>query len=107
MTYARTGEAERITGMQESDRIGTTVTQIEAMFPGTRDNFEAGYTKCWMEDEWSRGAWAFVARDTSEAELADGRIHFAGEHLSRWPSWMQGALSSGLRAVKEIDEAGL
>jgi monoamine oxidase len=107
MTYARTGEAERITGMQESDRIGTTVTQIEAMFPGTRDNFEAGYTKCWMEDEWSRGAWAFVARDTSEAELADGRIHFAGEHLSRWPSWMQGALSSGLRAVKEIDEAAV
>jgi len=34
----------------------------------------------------------------------EGRIHFAGEHLSEWPSWMQGALSSGLRTVKEIDE---
>jgi monoamine oxidase len=105
MTYARPGEAERITGLKEADRIGTTLTQIESMFPGTQDNFEAGFTKCWMEDEWSRGAWAFVARDTSEAQSPDGRIHFAGEHLSRWPSWMQGALSSGLRAVKEIDEA--
>jgi monoamine oxidase len=37
--------------------------------------------------------------------VQDGRIHFAGEHLSAWVSWMQGALSSGLRAVKEIDEA--
>jgi len=38
------------------------------------------------------------------ASAADGRIHFAGEHLSPWSSWMQGALWSGLRAVKEIDE---
>jgi monoamine oxidase len=33
------------------------------------------------------------------------RIHFAGEHLSAASSWMQGALQSGLRAVKEINDA--
>jgi monoamine oxidase len=33
----------------------------------------------------------------------EGRIHFADEHLSPWSSLMHGALSSGLRAVKEID----
>jgi monoamine oxidase len=36
---------------------------------------------------------------------AEGRIHFAGEHLSPWSSWIQGALDSGLRAVKEISAA--
>jgi monoamine oxidase len=31
-------------------------------------------------------------------------VHFAGEHISAWPYWMQGALQSGLRAAKEVHE---
>jgi monoamine oxidase len=106
MTYARPGEAERITRLNEPDRIETTLKQLDSMFSGLRANFERGATKCWLDDEWSRGAWAYVGfTDFAAAISAEGRVHFAGEHLSPWPSWMQGALSSGLRAVKEIDEA--
>jgi len=106
MTYARPGEAERITNLKEKKRIETTLKQLDGIFSGLRGNFERGATKCWMDDEWSRGAWAFVGfTDFFSATTPDGRIHFAGEHLSFAPSWMQGALSSGLRAVKEIDEA--
>ena len=106
MTYTRPGEAERITNLKEKDRIETTLQQLDGIFTGLRENFERGATKCWLDDEWSRGAWAFVGfLDYVTAVGPDGRIHFAGEHISAWPSWMQGALSSGLRAVKEIDEA--
>lgn len=106
MTYARPGEAERITNLKEPLRIETTLDQLDAIFSGLRANFERGATKCWLDDEWSRGAWAFVGiTDFATAIIPDGRIHFAGEHLSPWFSWMQGALASGLRAVKEIDEA--
>ncbi|HEY3582157.1 MAG TPA: FAD-dependent oxidoreductase [Pyrinomonadaceae bacterium] len=106
MTYARTGEAERITNLKEKDRIETTLKQLDEIFSGLRTNFERGATKCWLDDEWSRGAWAYVGfTDFLTAISREGRIHFAGEHLSPWPSWMQGALSSGLRAMKEIDEA--
>ena len=106
MTYARPGEAEKITKLKESERIATTLSQLDGIFAGLRENFELGATKCWMDDEWSRGAWAFVGfLEFANAVSPDGRIHFAGEHLSEWSSWMQGALSSGLRAVKEI-EAG-
>ena len=106
MTYARPGEAERITNLKEKDRIETTLKQLDGIFTGLRENFERGATKCWLDDQWSRGAWAFVGfSDYLTAVGPDGRIHFAGEHISAWPSWMQGALSSGLRAVKEIDEA--
>ena len=105
MTYARPGEAERITKLKENERVATTLKQLDEMFGGLRQSFERGATKCWMEDEWSRGAWAFVGFDKFALGIArEGRIHFAGEHLSPWSSWMQGALSSGLRAVKEIDE---
>jgi monoamine oxidase len=106
MTYARPGEAERITKLKENERIETTLSQLDTIFSGVRGNFERGATKCWLEDEWARGAWGLVRfTDFATAMVQDGRIHFAGEHLSAWVSWMQGALSSGLRAVKEIDEA--
>ena len=106
MTYARPGEAERITRLKEPERIETTLKQLDEIFSGLRANFERGATKCWLDDEWSRGAWALVGfTDFATAIAVEGRIHFAGEHLSPWASWMQGALSSGLRAVKEIDAA--
>jgi monoamine oxidase len=106
MTYNRPGQAERVAAMKESDRISSTLAQLGQWFPGLQDNFERGATKVWFEDEWARGAWAFVGlRDLVAASSAEGRIHFAGEHLSQWASWMQGALDSGTRVVKEMNEA--
>jgi monoamine oxidase len=105
MTYNRPGQAERIAEMKESERIKSTLAQLGPWFPGLPENFERGATKCWVEDEWARGAWSFVLpKDYESASSPAGRIHFAGEHLSQWFSWMQGALDSGLRAVKEINE---
>jgi monoamine oxidase len=79
---------------------------LESLFPGVRQNFEVGASKCWANDEWSRGAWAFVGlRDLNASLEAEGRVHFAGEQLSPAFSWIQGAISSALHAVKQIDEA--
>jgi monoamine oxidase len=104
MTYARPGAAERIASMKESERIGSTLAQLNQWFPGLKENFEKGVTKCWTEDEWSRGAWAFAGLNPA-AYTPEGRVHFAGEHLSIWFSWMQGALDSSQRAVKQILES--
>jgi len=106
MTYNRPGQAERIAAMNQNERIASTLTKLGQWFPGLQENFERGASWCWNEEEWSRGAWSFVGpRDFVAASSPEGRIHFAGEHLSPWFSWMQGALDSGLRAVKEINEA--
>ena len=35
----------------------------------------------------------------------ENRIHFAGEHLSPYTGWMEGALWSGERAAQEILES--
>jgi monoamine oxidase len=105
MTYNRPGQAERVAAMKESERINSTLTQLGQWFPGLEENFERGATKVWSEDEWARGAWAFVGpRDIVAASSAEGRIHFAGEHLSQWASWMQGALDSSAQVVKQINE---
>ena len=106
MTYARPGEAERIAALPQEQRISSTLTQLDQWFTGLRDNFEKGTTKVWMEDEWSRGAWAFAGvGNLLLFGTPEGRIHFAGEHLSFQASWMQGALASSAAAVKTIHEA--
>ena len=106
MTYARPGEAEKIAVLKPEERISSTLTQLDQWFTGLRDNFEKGTTKVWMEDEWSRGAWAFAGvGNLLLFGTPEGRIHFAGEHLSFHASWIQGALESAAAAVKMIHEA--
>lgn len=106
MTYARPGTAEPIAAMKESERIDSTIKQLDSFLPGVRENFETGTSKCWNEDEWARGAWAFAGvGGLLLFAQPEGRIHFAGEHLSLLPSWMQGALSSSAQAIKQIHEA--
>lgn len=106
MTYARPGTAEPIAAMKESERINSTIKQLDSLLPGVRENFETGTSKCWNEDEWARGAWAFAGVGSLLLfAQPEGRIHFAGEHLSLLPSWMQGALSSSAQAIKQIHES--
>lgn len=105
-TYLRGFNSEKLTALPENERIKVTLERMEQVFPGTRDNFEKGITKCWSEDEWAGGAWAHADEKTLRVIVKpEGRVHFAGDHTSIWASWMQGALESGVRVVKEISEA--
>ena len=106
VSYARGRYAEQLTAMKENERIHNMLDHIEKLYPGIRDHFEGGATKCWSEDEWARGAWA----ESDWGQLMklvkpEGRIHLAGDHLSTQSSWMQGALESGLRVAKEVNDA--
>jgi monoamine oxidase len=108
--YAGGPQARHITAMREAERLSFVLQQMEGIYPGIRSNFEGGISKCWDDDEWSRGAsswykpgqmsdlWPHVAR-------AEGRAHFAGDHTSPWIRWMQGALYSGNRVAREINDA--
>jgi monoamine oxidase len=106
LSYVRGGYAEQLTAMKESERIINMLDYIEKLYPGVGDHFERGATKCWSEDEWARGAWA----ESDWGQLMkvikpEGRIHLAGDHLSSQSSWMQGAIESGLRVAKEVNDA--
>ncbi|MFQ5777075.1 MAG: flavin monoamine oxidase family protein [Terriglobia bacterium] len=102
--------ARQICALKESRRIRYALEQMEKIYPGMRENFEGGTSKCWDEDEWARGCqswfkpgqmselWPHIARP-------EGRVHFAGDHTSAWIRNMQGALQSGNRAAREVNEA--
>ncbi len=123
MTYGQAGSrgilgafpislnSRRVTGMSENERLSFALEQVETIYPGMREHFESGVTKCWDEDEWARGASAYYKPGQFSALLPhvarpEGRIHFAGEHTSVWiDGWMQGALESGNRVAREVHEA--
>ncbi len=105
-TYLRGEFSEKMSALDEKARVSKTLNDLEKIFPKTRENFVTGMSKCWSEDPFVEGAWAHFG-STKELEIAkkaENRIFFAGEHISNFGSWMQGALQSGLRTVGEIEK---
>ena len=103
-------QARRVTSMTERERITFTLKTTEQLFPGLSQHFEGGVSKCWDEDEWARGGYAWFKPGQMFSLMPhiarpEGRVHFAGEHTSSWPGYMQGALESGARAAREIERA--
>jgi monoamine oxidase len=109
-SYQAGPTARRTTAMTESARLAAALDGMEKIYPRIREQYEGGASKCWDEDEWSRGAYAWFEPGQMTTLMphvagAEGRIHFAGEHASSSPGWMEGALESAERVVREISEA--
>ncbi len=107
-TYERL--ARELGALTEPERIRSVASYLAEVHPGLDRELEGGVSKCWDEDPFARGAYTLF----NPGELStlppilrrpEGRIHFAGEHVSPYPGWMQGALMSGLRAAREANEA--
>jgi monoamine oxidase len=103
-------QARRVTAMRERERISFTLQTTEQLFPGISQHFEGGISKCWDEDEWARGGYAWFKPGQMTSLMPyiarpEGRVHFAGEHTSAWFGYMQGALESDARAAREIERA--
>jgi monoamine oxidase len=108
--YVDGPQARRICAMNEEDRISFVLEEMEKALPGIKENFEGGFSKCWDEDEWERGASSWYKPGQMQefwphVAYPEGRVHFAGDHTSPWIRWMQGALFSGIRTAREVNEA--
>src|SRR5262249_39769839 len=108
-SYTAGPQARLMASMKESERIGTTLAGVEKIYPTIREYFEGGASHSWDEDEWARGAYTWFRPGQMTSLLPhiarpEGRVHFAGEHASNWPGWMQGALEAGNRVAREINE---
>ena len=99
--------AEVVKLRTEAERVAEAFVQARQIFPELANSFEGGVSHCWAQDPWQRGAFALhtpgqIAFLDTLAQ-AEGRVHFAGEHTSLWTGWMQGALESARRVVREIN----
>ena len=109
-SYLYFSVGQRVGEMSEEQRLHFVTREMERVHPGLLDNLEGHFSKIWPADPWAGGAAAIPSPDQMTTicvgiERPEGRVHFAGEHTSRFTAWMQGALQSGLRAAKEVHEA--
>jgi monoamine oxidase len=109
-SYVIGGRAAKLDQLDVQSRVQATLADAESVFPGARKHFEAVRAKSWSQDPWQRsGLSAFEPGELNFIPInarKEGRIHFAGEHTSRWNGRMQGTTESALRAVKEICSLG-
>jgi monoamine oxidase len=61
----------------------------------------------WDRDPWARGAYAWfrpgeLTQNLPSLPTPEGRLYFAGDHLSTSVGWTRGAFETGLRAAQEI-----
>lgn len=104
--YVRHFTATEWAKLDEAERLPAALKLTEQAVPGARAAFERGTVKSWGEDPWAGCAWTHPSGTQLVAINAqEGRVHFAGEHCSVYASWMNGALESGHRAARAVDEA--
>jgi monoamine oxidase len=99
--------ARHLDQLSEAERVEQAILDMDEVHPGLRSNLEGIVIKSWANDPWQRGAYTVYPVGQLEwfPEICrpEGRIWFAGEHASPWPGWMQGAITSGIKAAKEIN----
>ncbi len=106
MSYLYERLAREVAALPSEERTLRMLALFERIHPGLRDEFETAVSFAWSDEKYTRGAYLVTRVGDYEAlehaATPEGRVHFAGEHVSPWPGWMQGALHAGLRAAREV-----
>ena len=107
--HARGQDALQLDKMSNDDRLKFTLEQMSKVHPDVSDYYEGGISKSWQLDPYSLGAYSLflpgqITKWLPEIIRPEGCIHFAGEHTSIYAGSMEGAVESGARAAKEINE---
>jgi monoamine oxidase len=106
-SYTWGQDALRWSAMTPDQRIEKALGDVARIHPEVVDEFESGISYSWYQDPYAMGGYALFEPDQRTTLGADirrpeGRVHFAGEHCSSWPAWVEGAVESGLHAAEVL-----
>ena len=110
LAYVAGPHAKLPPDLSAADRLAWARRHMTRVFPELPTEYEGGTSYSWGDDPWARGAYPTYAPGQvidlfPAVRQSEGRLHFAGDHASVWPGWMQGALESGNRAARAVDAA--
>ena len=108
MAYINGEEATRWCGL--GDPVAAGLYELSQISPRAKEHFKNGWFHDWVNDPWSRGGFShlapgYVLEHMRYIAPPESRVHFAGEHASRWIGFIEGALESAERVVEEIERA--
>jgi monoamine oxidase len=97
----------RLAALSEKERIAFGLSLTAPALPQLERELEKAYIQRWAADPYAMGAFTIFrpGQMTGWSRVMarqEGKVHFAGEHLSPWTGWMEGALFSGERAAEEV-----
>jgi monoamine oxidase len=111
-SYSWGQAARRLASLPHKERVAAVLRHLTRIHPQLGNPGVVRETASWSWDNhpYSGGAFAwFMPGQHSSLHRhivsPAGRIYFAGEHASLTHTWMQGALESALRNVREMLEA--
>jgi monoamine oxidase len=102
--------AEKVGAMDEDKQIAFAIENLEKVHPGIGGYVENGLSVSWHRDPWAGGGYAWwkpmqMTEWLPELKKPEGRLYFAGEHTSVLGRTLEGALESGNRTAREINDA--
>ncbi|WP_197085237.1 flavin monoamine oxidase family protein [Saccharothrix sp. ST-888] len=107
--YTWSDDAMRWDSLTPGERYAFALNDLERIFgPRVRTEFTGvGATQSWARARYALGeAVMFTPGQVHElhpaARTVEGRVHFAGEHTSLKPAWIEGALESAVRTFLEV-----
>ncbi|HEY3499691.1 MAG TPA: NAD(P)/FAD-dependent oxidoreductase [Polyangiaceae bacterium] len=111
VAYFKHDGARALAAVAPDARAAEGIRRVAQLLPGLERHVIASQVKVWADDPWAGGAYLqFLPGQLYDLKphfaRPEGRVHFAGDHTSHIPGWMQGALLSGHRAADEIRRRG-
>ncbi len=99
--------AYKFSGMPHEERLQKVLEYGQMIHPQYAQEFDTGVTVAWHRVPWSNGCYGMWTPETRKEHYEnlcqiDGRIMLAGEHASRIPAWLEGALLSSRDAVQRL-----
>lgn len=109
-SYTWGATARRLGALSQEERGKLVVNNIKQFHPHIKDYLDLDQPYASMAwDQYPYAAGAFSSSYPHDLQMffpgasrPAGRLFFAGEHLSPYPTWIQGALWSALQAVMQI-----
>ncbi len=100
--------AEKFNAMSVTERLDTARQQGERLHPDYSKYVEHGIAIGWNNMEHARFAWAdetdpIFGANAEILATPQGRFHTAGDQITFWSGWQEGAIISAWEAVKSID----
>jgi monoamine oxidase len=109
-SYTWSDDAMRWDSLTEGERYAFALDNLARMFGRQiREEYTGvGATQSWTRARYALGeAVIFTPGQLHELHAAgrtvEGRVHFAGEHTSLKPAWIEGALESAVRVGLELN----
>jgi monoamine oxidase len=100
-SYTQASGALAMKNYSPEERVRIALNDLESVHPGAHDEFSSAAHQVWEH--------AYSCYEPNQFSVwypdlikPEGRVYFAGEHISTLPGTMEGALESGVRAAKDI-----